>query len=199
MGLDSTYESKLGDNMGEPESTGEKCAICRSPNRIAIESMLLDGSKSPIIRSRYPEVTAWAASVHKRRCIGMRVQAAVTAQVVQAGINSLAVAEDVVHQAERLGKLAEGEKQYATALKAQRERARGVELYARLRGEIDNGSGPLNDARWFRIRDIVYEVLSEYPGAPEKFMARLVGLARPVRAELPQSSETVNPSTETDE
>lgn len=156
-----------------------KCPVCLHPERKAIDAQVLGGGNISEIANSH-SLTPRSVKRHRDECIPQLVSATVTYRTVSQGLDTLQSAENIVLEAQRLGKLAETEKKdYRTALVGLREQARGIELVARLTGELDSPDGPLTDARWLRARDAIIEALRPYPEAARAVSAALVKLAKP--------------------
>jgi hypothetical protein len=147
------------------------------PERQALEAAILRGEAMLSVANHYGLSDATVGK-HKRQCMPAVVSAALTYRTVSQGVDTLLAAERVLEEARRLGELAEQKGELRTALLALREFARGTELFARLRGELqDTNSGPLTDPRWTAVRDAILAALQPYPEASRAVLAAMVRAA----------------------
>lgn len=165
-----------------------RCLVCLHQERKSIEDGILRAQPLKSLGLSYG-LSAGVVGKHKRKCMPAVVAAAVTYTTVQAGFDTLARAQNIALEAERLRNKAESSGDLRTAMVGLREEARGTELAARLAGELQTADGPLTDPRWFRLRDAIVEALRPFPEAARAVNAALAGMSTAPVARLPSSTE----------
>ena len=133
------------------------CTVCRHPERKAIETALIARESLRDIESRFGTKRS-SVDRHKAKCLAETLSRAtaaanaahsetLTAQVQASSAANVAHADDLIAQvhklaadAQRIATAAEASKDFRTALAGVRELTRIVELLAKLRGDINEGT-----------------------------------------------------------
>ncbi len=157
------------------------CTICTNQDRQEIDRQLVEGAAFPAIAALF-RVSADALGRHKANHIPAQLVEAQTAEAASQADELLtkiacldADAHSIFDQAKRNG-------DFKTALSALRERARVVELLAKIKGELDERTqvninnqvmsvGATGLPKWDDADKIVWQVLSRTDGLIESTAA----------------------------
>ncbi len=144
------------------------CKVCRHPEREAIELAIID--KDIIYDDIAAQYGMSVASISRHNTDGHiteRVAKAVEAKEVACGNTLLERLEKLEADARRIGETAESNDRLSTALQANREQQRIIELLLKVAGELKNEQN-INitvSQDWIKLREIILTCLAPYPEA----------------------------------
>lgn len=113
------------------------CKVCKHPERATIDSARARGVPYRKIAAQVGGVSPAAVDRHKRHLPSTMVQARNVEAVTQA-TNLLSRIETLLRESEAIARSAKRAKEWPAATAALREARSGLELLARLRGELQN-------------------------------------------------------------
>ncbi len=144
------------------------CSLCDHADRTGVDRALVAGNSLRNIAERFGTSPA-TLHRHKTHLGAAMAKAEETRAVVEVahGHSARTELEALRTKATHLGNLAEGGKDYRTALQAVRELTRLVELQERLALEARQGSAVdiINHPTWWRLRGVLLTALGPYPEA----------------------------------
>ena len=145
-----------------------KCTICTHPQRDEIDRALVEGIPKRRIAADF-KVSESALRRHERNHLPKRLVQAHAAKEAARADDLLARARAYEAKAVALLKQAEAEGDYNTALRGIREARAGLELLARMRGELESQVrvNILELPEWQIVREVIYQALRPYPEARE--------------------------------
>jgi hypothetical protein len=150
------------------------CTVCCHPDRAAIDRELVTGTAFPAIAAKY-RVSADAVGRHKAGHLLVQLVKAHAAEDASRGDDLLDRLESLTADARRIGKKAEANGDYRTALMGIRELVRIVEVLAELRGELDRR--PVNILvmpEWVGLRAGLLAALQPFPEARAAVAAQIM-------------------------
>jgi len=162
------------------------CTVCNHPQRAAIDERLAIGhsrqrvakdfglGEGAVDRHKAGHLSKSLTELHRKREERRALSLLDRVEALCARV------EAVVDQAEASGKI-------GPFLGSVKELRALLELYGRLTGELDTRPqvqvNVMQSPDWLAVRQVVMQVLSQYPGAPEELDARLLALEAPSRDE----------------
>jgi hypothetical protein len=153
--------------------TVRKCTICNdSKKRAAIEQAILAGLSNVVIGEKfgYGRMTVARHKIHMPVLL-------VQDEVIRAGIENHDVFAELDKIKRKLSDIISNEKP-EIQIKAMSEYRQVLSMAATLTVSLERWrhSNISESEEWLKVKEIILEVLSEYPGAKEKLLAQLGGV-----------------------
>lgn len=168
-----------------------RCAVCRHPDRVAIDEALLRGEPVRAIAARFGTSKSTVHDHFKNVHVSKVLAKAADAAAVADGGALLAKVQEVEGEVRRLATKAERGGDVRGALTGQRELVRILELLGRLSGELRSRTeiNLVVSPQWQEVQRKILEALAPFPAARAAVVAALSGAPSPALAMLPAAEE----------
>ena len=157
-----------------------KCSICQHPKRDEIDHAIVEGVPYRVIAHQF-HVSKDAVYRHAKNHIPKQLAQAHAAAEATRADDLLERARAYEAKAVALLRKAEAQGDFNTALRGIREARQGLELLARMRGELEaQGNIRVNILELPELRivlDVIYQALKPYPEAREAVRKGLIEAA----------------------
>lgn len=159
---------------------GRSCTVCTHPDRATIDETLVVGQRSYGALATDYGLTRASLSRHREAHVSEALKAVVVERAKDGPRSALERLEALLERVERVLTTAEEAGQATTALAAAREIRSGLEMVARITGELNERPqvvfAVLQSQEWQQLRGVLLEALRPYPEAGQAVAAALASV-----------------------
>jgi hypothetical protein len=164
----------------------QACKVCVRPDRAAIDKVIVTGLSDYKVASRF-DLDRSTVQRHRNGHLSKSLTELHRKREERRALSLLDRVEALCTEVEQVLEQVKAEGEHKLSIAALKELRSTLELVGRLTGELDTRPqvqvNVMQSPDWLAARQVVAEILAQYPGAPEELDARLLALEAPQHPE----------------